>query len=41
MVGKKLEKEWSEVGRKSGKHGVREINNVLTLERRLKNIHWS
>lgn len=40
MVGKKLEKEWSEAGRKSGKHGVREINSVLTLERRLKNIHW-
>lgn len=40
MVGKKLEKEWSEVGRKSGELGVREINNVLTLERRLKSIHW-
>ena len=40
MVRKKLEKEWSEVGRKSGGHGVREINYVLTLERRLKNIQF-
>ena len=36
MVGKKLEKEWSEVGKKSGELGVREINNVLTLEKDLK-----